>query len=197
MLPGRSTSSLNERNIVDIPVFDFNNPWVALIQLALTYLLPRLTGLISDRLAKPGLKMLALGVLTIITSALTFLLDVAVAQTWATLDWVAFINVIVNAAITFGLAQAIYKGVIVPLGQNEKDADNGISLIPADPQRELEAAQAHSEAAQETLARRIATAEAVATRVATAVVEEKLAAVKTASRKTATTAKAATPVATK
>lgn len=163
---------------MDIPVFDFNNPWVALIQLALAYLLPLLTGLVSDKLAKPVYKIAALGVLNIIGAGLTWLLDIAISQAWSTLDYTALINVVVNAALTFFLAQGVYQGIIKPTGQAAAVANAGVSIIPADPQLELEAAQAHSEAAQETLARRISTAEAVATRVATAVVEEKLAATK-------------------
>jgi hypothetical protein len=174
---------------VDIPVFDFNNPWVALIQLALAYLLPLLTGLVSDKLAKPVFKIAALGVLNIIGAALTWLLDVAIASAWDTLDGTALINVIVNAALTFFLAQGVYQGIIKPTGQAAAVANAGVSLIPADPQRELEAAQAHADEARETLARRISTAEAVATRVATAVVEEKLAAAK---KPRASTAKPAT-----
>ncbi len=126
---------------MDIPVFDFNNPWVAIIQLALAYLLPLLTGLVSDRLAKAAYKVILLGVLNVLGAALTFLLDVAIAQAWGTLDWTALINVIVNAALTFFLAQGVYQGIIKPTGQAEKVQAAGVSLIPADPARELEAAQ--------------------------------------------------------
>lgn len=167
---------------MDIPVFDFNNPWVAIIQLALAYFLPLLTGLISDRLAKPALKIAALGVLNVIGAALVWLLDVAIAQAWSTLDWVALVNVIVNAGITFFLAQGVYKGIIVPTGQAAAVANSGISLIPADPERQYEEARAAADAARDTLAARSASVENVARRVATQVVEEsvnkKIAAVK-------------------
>jgi len=109
-----------------IPVFDFANPWVALIQLALFYVLPRIVGLVTDRLTKASVKIVLLGVLAVVTSTLTWLLDVAVAQGWATLDWTALINVIVNAAITFALANSVYRGVIKPTGQAEKDADSNV-----------------------------------------------------------------------
>ena len=105
-----------------IPVFDFHNPWVALIQLTLLYLLPRLVGLVTDKLTASGVKIALLGLLSVVGSALTFLLDVAIADAWASLDWVALLNVIVNAAITFALAQGVFKGVIVPLGQADRDA---------------------------------------------------------------------------
>lgn len=124
-----------------IPVFDFNNPWVALIQLALVYLLPRLTGLVSDRFAASHWKIAMLGGLTVVGSALTWLLDIAIAQTWSTLDWTEFVNVVVNAALTFFLAQGTYRGVIVPLGQAERDAQStALQFIPADPARLQEAA---------------------------------------------------------
>jgi predicted Na+-dependent transporter len=117
-----------------IPVFDFNNPWVALIQIVLFYVLPRVVGLVTDRLTASVVKIILLGALSVVGSALTWLLDVAVANSWATLDWTALVNVIVNAAITFALAQGVYKGVIVPLGQNKKDAESTvIQFIPADP----------------------------------------------------------------
>jgi hypothetical protein len=160
---------------MDIPVFDFNNPWVAIIQLALAYLLPLLTGLVSDKLAKAAYKIVLLGVLNVIGAALTWLLDVAIAQAWATLDWTAFINVVVNAALTFFLAQGVYQGIIKPTGQAERVQSAGVSLIPADPQRELEAAQATAEAYRDTIAARNEVVKQVAAETATAIVEKKLA----------------------
>jgi hypothetical protein len=109
-----------------IPLFDFHTPWVALIQLALTYFLPRLTGLVTDKLTATHVKIIVLGALTVITSALTWLLDVAVANSWATLDWVGLLNVAVNAALTFAIAQGVFKGIIQPLGQHEKDAASNV-----------------------------------------------------------------------
>jgi hypothetical protein len=119
-----------------IPVFDFHTPWVALIQLALVYFLPRLTGLVTDRFSASGTKITVLGVLSVLGSALTWLLDVAMANSWASLDWVTLVNVIVNAALTFAIAQGVFKGVIVPLGQADRDADNTtIKLFgPSSPQ---------------------------------------------------------------
>ena len=107
-----------------IPMFDFHTPWVALIQLALTYFLPRLTGLVTDKLTASSIKIAVLGGLSVIASALTWLLDVAIANAWTTLDWTALINVIVNAALTFAVAQGVFKGVIVPLGQADADASS-------------------------------------------------------------------------
>lgn len=113
-----------------IPVFDFSNPWIALIQLILFYVLPRLVGLVTDATTKPGIKVALLGLLAVATSALTWLLDVALANGWAALDWTALINVVVNAAITFALANSIYRGVIKPTGQAARDAANDtIQLI--------------------------------------------------------------------
>jgi hypothetical protein len=107
-----------------IPVFDFANPWVALIQIVLFYVLPRLVGLVTSKTTSSGTKVALLGVLTLVASALTWLLDVAVASTWDTMDYTALINVVVNAAITFALANGIFQGVIKPTGQAERDASN-------------------------------------------------------------------------
>jgi len=132
------------------PILDFHNPWAALILLALTYLLPRLTGLVTDKLSATSTKIIVLGALTVIGSGLTWLLDVAVANAWATVDWTALINVIVNSAITFGIAQGVFKGVIQPLGQAEKDANsNVIKLFGPDPAR-LAAAEAAAAPAKTT-----------------------------------------------
>lgn len=114
-----------------IPVFDFANPWVALIQLILFYVLPRLVGLITDKFTKATVKVTLLGVLAVLTSALTWLLDVAVARSWDTLDWTALINVIVNAAITFALANSVYRGVLVPTGTAARDAESNVIQIRA------------------------------------------------------------------
>ena len=173
------------------PPLDFNNPAFALIQLALAYFLPILTGLISDRYAKASWKIIALGALTVITAALVFLSDIALANAWATLNWVDLINVIVNAGLTFLLAQGAYQGIIKPTGQAAAIADHGVSIVPADRQLELAAAVAESEQARETLARRVSTTEAVATRVATAVVEQKLAEAKKPTRTRAAATSAA------
>lgn len=120
---------------MDNPLLDFHQPWVALITLALTYLLPRLTGLVTTKVASAGTKIAVLGVLSIVTQALTYLLTIAVANSWATLDWTALVNVIVNAGLTFAIANGVFAGVIVPLKQNVKDKQsNVIAFIgPATP----------------------------------------------------------------
>jgi hypothetical protein len=105
-----------------IPVFDFANPWVAIIQIALIYLIPRLTGLVTDKLTASGLKIATLGILVVVASSLTWLLDIAVAQAWASIDYTALINVAVNSALTFFLAQGAFVGIIKPLGQSDRDA---------------------------------------------------------------------------
>ena len=126
-----------------IPVFDFANPWVAIIQLTLIYLLPRLTGLVTDKLTASGLKIAILGALMVVASTLTFLLDVAIAQSWSELDYTALINVAVNAAITFFLAQGAYTGIIKPLGQSDRDAaSTAIQVVGASDSRVLAASKA-------------------------------------------------------
>jgi len=109
-----------------VPLFDFHTPWVALIQLALIYFLPRLTGLVTDKLTASKVKIMVLGTLTVVTAGLTWLLDVAMANSWASLDWTALLNVVVNAALTFAIAQGVFKGVIVPLGHADKDAASNV-----------------------------------------------------------------------
>lgn len=141
------------------PVFDAAHPWVAIIQLSLTYLLPRLTGLVTDRLANPVAKMLTLGVLTLAASAGNFALGYAVADTWSQFDWTAFLNLLVNAAITYALAQGVYRGVIVPSGQAAKDAVRGVSIIPADKERVADEKAALAVAQVDTIAERNATVE--------------------------------------
>lgn len=106
------------------PAFDFHQPWVALIQLALTYFLPRLTGLVTDSGVDAKVKIAVLAVLSVLSSALVYLLTIAIANTWSTLDWTALLNIVVNAALTFALAQGVFKGVIVPSGAAEKDASS-------------------------------------------------------------------------
>lgn len=173
---------------MDIPVFDFNNPWVAIIQIALAYVLPLLTGLVSDRLAKASYKVLLLGVLNIISAGLTWLLDIALAQAWATIDYTALINVVVNAALTFFLAQGVYQGIIKPTGQADRVARAGISLIPADPDRALAEAQTNAEAARSTIAERSASAEVIAKRIVTEAIAESEKKILTAAKRSATTA---------
>lgn len=120
----------------EIPVFDFHSPWVALIQLALFWLLPWLTGLLTDRYTSAKVKIAVLGVSTVLASALTWLLDVALADGWATLDWAALVEVIVNAALTFALANAVHRGVNVPTGiAAAAQESNVIQLFKADPAR--------------------------------------------------------------
>lgn len=161
-----------------IPVFDLASPWVGLIQLALFYILPRLTGLVTDRLTKPAVKIAILGVLSVLGTLLTRLLDVAVSDGWATLDWVSLFNLIFNAAIVFVFSNVIYKTVIVPTGQSAKDAANeSIKLFGPDQKRVFEEATLKAASAADTIAQRAASAEVVARQVATAVVEERLAAI--------------------
>lgn len=126
-----------------VPLFDFHTPWVALIQLALIYFLPRLTGLVTDKLTASHIKIIVLGALAVLSSALAWLLDVAVANSWATMDWTGLVNVIVNAALTFAIAQGVFKGIIVPLGQADKDAkSNVIQLFGPSATRKAEKAAA-------------------------------------------------------
>lgn len=130
-----------------IPVFDFHTPWVAIIQLVLLYVLPRLTGLVTDRLTASLKKVAILGVLSVVGSGLTWLLDVAVSNTWATFVWTDLINIVVNAALTFFFANTVYDKVIKPSGAADADAMNTtIKLFGASPAREYAESRARSKA---------------------------------------------------
>ena len=112
-----------------VPIFDFNTPWVALIQIALFVLLPQLVGLVTDKLTDPKVKTLLLGGLTLVSSALTFVLDYAVSDTWATFDPIALVNLVVNFVITWGLANAFYGRVLKPLGATEAAQNSNLIQI--------------------------------------------------------------------
>jgi len=99
-----------------IPVFDFNTPWVALIQIALLFLSPQIVGYITDRLSDPKTKVLALGAVSLAGVVLTKLLDIAVTQAWATFNWVDLVNIVVNFVAAWLLSQAVYKTVLKPSG---------------------------------------------------------------------------------
>lgn len=110
----------------NLPVFDFHNPWVALIQIALLFILPTLVGLVTDKLTDSKTKALLLGLLTLISTALVWLLDVAIAGAWGEADWTGLLNVVISAAITWALANGIFKGVLVPTGVIEKAQDSNV-----------------------------------------------------------------------
>jgi hypothetical protein len=111
--------------------FDYNNPWVFAIQVALVYILPRVVGLISDKFAAGLAKAFALGVLSVIGSGLTWLLDVAVGGHWETANWTDLITVLVNAGFTWVVAQQVFDRFLKPSGVAAADAERGLSIIPA------------------------------------------------------------------
>jgi hypothetical protein len=101
----------------DIPVLDFHTPVVALIQLVLFVGLPWLVGQITDKLTASRVKVILLGSLTLLGVILTRLLDIAIADAWATVDWIALINVAVNWAVGWALAQSLgYNAILKPTG---------------------------------------------------------------------------------
>jgi len=119
-----------------VPIFDFHTPWVALIQLMLFFALPQLVGLITVKLTSAKVKTYLLALLTLIGVILTWLLDVAVADAWATLDWTELVNIIVNWIVAWLLSNAAYKGVLIPTGAAESAAENTtIKLFGPDPAR--------------------------------------------------------------
>ena len=109
-----------------LPVFDFHNPWVALIQIALLFVLPTLVGLVTDKVTDSKTKALLLGLFTLVSTALVWLLDVAIAGAWGEADWTSLVNVLVGAIITWALANGIFKGVLVPTGVIEKAQESNV-----------------------------------------------------------------------
>lgn len=97
------------------PVFDFHEPWVALIQVSLMFVLPTLVGLVTDRLSSSALKVTLLGGLTLIGSLLTGFLDASLAG--QAYDWM---NALLNGLVTWGLAVAAYAGILKPAKVIEK-----------------------------------------------------------------------------
>lgn len=119
-----------------IPIFDFHEPWVALIQLALFFALPQLVGLITVKLTSARIKAWLLAGLTLLGVILTWLLDIAVADAWATLDWTELVNITVNWVVAWLLSNAAYKGFLVPTGAADRAAENTtIKIFGPDPER--------------------------------------------------------------
>lgn len=111
--------------------FDFHQPWVALIQIALMFVLPTVVGLVTDKLSASGLKVGLLGGLSLATSLLTMLLDSQVSGTQY--DW---LNVIINGVLTWGLSIAAYIGVLKPTGVIDKaQKSNVVQMFQASPAR--------------------------------------------------------------
>jgi hypothetical protein len=131
-----------------IPVFDFNTPWVALIQIALFVALPQLVGLVTDKLTDAKVKTYLLGALTLVSTILTFLLDFAVADAWSTFEPVALVNIIVNFAITWAAANAFYKGVLVPTGASEAAQESNVIQLFGPSEERLAAAAAAPKSAR-------------------------------------------------
>ncbi len=107
-----------------IPLFDFDTPWVAIIQLTLMFILPTLVGLVTDRLSASWIKVALLGGLTFASTILTTLLDTMLAGT--EYDWV---NMIANGLITWALAIAAYLGILKPTGMAEAAQSSNVIQI--------------------------------------------------------------------
>jgi hypothetical protein len=112
-------------------VFDFHQPWIALVQIALMFVLPTLVGLVTDKLSASGLKVALLGGLTLATTLLTSLLDSLLSGTQY--DW---LNMLLNGVITWALGIAAYIGILKPVGAIEKVQENtSIQLFGPSPAR--------------------------------------------------------------
>jgi hypothetical protein len=96
---------------MSVPVFDFQNEWLAIVQVALVLVLPILVGLVTDKLSSSLLKVVLLGGLTYAATLLTGLGDALSAG--VAFDWV---NLAMNGFITWALAAASYAGILKPSG---------------------------------------------------------------------------------
>lgn len=110
-------------------MFDFHNPWVAIIQIVLVFVLPALVGLVTERLTSSGIKVALLGGLAFATALLTGLLDALLAGT--DYDW---LNNVANGLVTWALAIAAHYGVLKPTGATAalQDAEKPV-LFRANP----------------------------------------------------------------
>jgi len=121
------------------PVFDFHNPWVAIIQLALFFALPQLVALVTVKLTSAKIKTWLLAGLTLVGVVLTWLLDIAVADAWASLDWTELTGIVVNWVVAWLLSNAAYKGVLKPSGATEAaQNNNAIKIFGPDPKADSE-----------------------------------------------------------
>jgi tetrahydromethanopterin S-methyltransferase subunit C len=105
---------------------DITQPWVALIQVILVFVLPQLVGLITDKVSSSKLKTFLLALLTLLGVVGTRLLGVAVDDAWSTYDWNELINLVINWVLVWLLANSAYKGVLKPIGATEKAQESNV-----------------------------------------------------------------------
>lgn len=111
---------------METPILDITQPWVALIQVVLVFVLPQLVGLITDKVSSSKLKTFLLAVLTLVGVVATRLLDVAIADGWATYNWNELVNLVINWVLVWLLANSAYKGVLKPTGASESAQNSNV-----------------------------------------------------------------------
>ena len=95
--------------MTDIPVFDFSQGWVAILQVLLAIIIPVLVGLITDRLTASWVKALILAALSALSVLVTSLLEVLTGGgTFESFDWV---NAVGTFIVSVGIAQLSYLGL--------------------------------------------------------------------------------------
>ena len=95
--------------MTDIPVFDFSQGWVAILQVMLAIVIPVLVGLVTDRLTASWVKALVLAVLSALSVLVTSLLEVLTGGgTFESFDWV---NAVGTFIVSVGIAQLSYLGL--------------------------------------------------------------------------------------
>ena len=95
--------------MTDIPVFDFSQGWVAILQVMLAIVIPVLVGLVTDRLTASWVKALILAALSALSVLVTSLLEVLTGGgTFESFDWV---NAVGTFIVSVGIAQLSYLGL--------------------------------------------------------------------------------------
>lgn len=98
-----------------MPIFDFSQGWVSIIQLLLVLILPTVVGLVTDRLTATWVKALVLASLAAATTLLAGLLDALTLG--VQFDW---LNAVGTFVISVLVAQLSYLGLLKPWGVIEK-----------------------------------------------------------------------------
>lgn len=119
-----------------LPVFDFDTPWVSLIQLGLFFLNPQLTGHFTDKLTNAKVKIAILGGLSLLGVVLTHLLDYAIADSWSQFDSTEFSGIVINFVFAWFLSQFAFDKILKPTGASAAAQESNIlKFVGPSPER--------------------------------------------------------------
>jgi hypothetical protein len=107
--------------LADLPVYAFAPNWGGLLSLILTLVLPILVALVSTRLTSSGTKAVLLLALATIQTFVEAL--ISAANDYAHFAWVP---VIMNAVLNFGVAVIAHFGLWKPTGTADAALDTGV-----------------------------------------------------------------------